>query len=378
MAEQDEKKDSVRYCVTAVIDLLGFSSHLEIASNDVRTNIGREAINRLQTLEKAIELMEAERSVSPESYPATYHYVRINDAIIITVDLSDFLKPSIGQSAKDGLSGNDIQQHFDLEKLDTFEEFMHAYRAKLYDEVSGLMRFIGLVARLHSFINQTENSSYFPGARTIVSSGYRIPFYTKNAEDFLSANFSFSNAYLAEKKLHGPFFFIEDSIIKNLCANLPTRNLFRFACYIPGPTIFNPLTSIDEDLDDRHEKTLTTPVEVELFRKPFIFRRLDPHPLSYLQVVFRLKPYLDGEKIPPETENIFGALLWRMVKSISIVPDANLEEHYLKGCGVPHLSINEDIRVTLETIELGESPTLNKQQQDVIKRFTDALTDTKT
>lgn len=39
MNVQNEDEE-VRYCVTAVLDLLGFSGHLEIAGNDLRTSIG--------------------------------------------------------------------------------------------------------------------------------------------------------------------------------------------------------------------------------------------------------------------------------------------------------------------------------------------------
>jgi len=44
----------VKYNVTAFMDLLGFSSHLEL-SGDLRTNIGQKAIERLQVLEDCID-----------------------------------------------------------------------------------------------------------------------------------------------------------------------------------------------------------------------------------------------------------------------------------------------------------------------------------
>src|SRR3990167_9642299 len=93
----ETSKTEIRYCVTAYIDLLGFASHLEIAS-DLRTNIGQAALDRLQTLEDAIALMEKERKICPLAYPENYYFIRINDAVIFTLDLPQILKPSVGQS----------------------------------------------------------------------------------------------------------------------------------------------------------------------------------------------------------------------------------------------------------------------------------------
>ena len=50
----ENEDEGIRYCVTAVTDLLGFSSHLATAGNDLRTSIGRVAIKRLETLERAL------------------------------------------------------------------------------------------------------------------------------------------------------------------------------------------------------------------------------------------------------------------------------------------------------------------------------------
>jgi hypothetical protein len=60
--EASGNNPQVKYCVTAVIDLLGFSSHLETGGNDLRTNIGQEAIKRLQILEDALRLMNDVRN----------------------------------------------------------------------------------------------------------------------------------------------------------------------------------------------------------------------------------------------------------------------------------------------------------------------------
>jgi len=79
----------VKYCVTAVLDLLGFSSHLEVGRNDLRTKIGTEAIRRLQILEESLQLLQKDRAGYENGYPADFYATRINDSIILTLDLSD-------------------------------------------------------------------------------------------------------------------------------------------------------------------------------------------------------------------------------------------------------------------------------------------------
>jgi hypothetical protein len=75
-----QQGSDVKYCVTAMIDLLGFSSHLEIGSYDLRTTIGKQAVNRLENLEKAIALSNGERKKYRKYYPQIYSTRRINCA----------------------------------------------------------------------------------------------------------------------------------------------------------------------------------------------------------------------------------------------------------------------------------------------------------
>lgn len=224
----------VKYCVTAVIDLLGFSSHLEIGGNDLRTNIGQEAIKRLQILEDALRLMNDEKSLCKDEYPKEFYATRINDALILTLDLPSFLTPSIGESIKRGISANEIDQFFDLDSLGSEEEFEQVYIARLSQEVTDLIRFVGLIARLHHYVNRKENSAFFPGAKTVVATGYRRTFLVNGKEDFLAANFSFSNAYLAEKQLHGAKLFLDNNIAELSCAT-HSRGIFCFLRRGVGP-----------------------------------------------------------------------------------------------------------------------------------------------
>jgi hypothetical protein len=194
----------VKYCVTAVIDLLGFSSHLEIGGNDLRTNIGQEAVKRLQILEDALRLMNDETSVCQDEYPKEFYHTRINDALILTLDLPNFFTRSVCEEIKRGISPNEIEQFFDIDSIGIGEEFEQVYEARRLQEIADLVRFVGLIARVHHYVNRKENSAFFSGAKTVVATGYRRTFLVNGTEDFLAANFAFSNAYLAEKELHGP------------------------------------------------------------------------------------------------------------------------------------------------------------------------------
>jgi hypothetical protein len=359
----------VKYCVTAVIDLLGFSSHLEIGGNDLRTNIGQEAIKRLQILEDALRLMNDERSLCKDEYPKEFYQTRINDAPILTLDLPIFFTPPVGELVKSGISANEIAQTFDLDSIKSEEEFEEAYETKLLEETVDLIRFVGLIARIHDYINRKENATYFPGAKTVVASGYRRTFFAQGKEDFLAANFSFSNAYLAEKHLHGPKLFLDNNIIQLLYVNRFARNLLRFASYVSQSTQFDPIREYDDPLFPSGETVKAEPVPVSILRRPFIFRELDPSILAYLQVILRLSMYLLGEK---ESKAIS---FW--LKIFNAIKDGPSTKE-LKAGIVPKFpvrlqsDIESDIRIFSELVESGKSAIIERQREktleDVMKR----------
>jgi len=357
MNVQNEDEE-VRYCVTAVLDLLGFAGHLEIAGNDLRTSIGREAVKRLELLEQALGLIAEERVSCELEYPETFHHIRINDAIIFSLDLPDLLKPSVGESVRKGMSAHDILKFFDIDQFEDDQEFRAAYEARLMTDVVGLVLFVGMLARLHLFINRIENSSFFPGARTVIATGYRRPFVTKRAEDFLSANFSFSNAYLAEKSLHGPNFYVDNNVSQLLCANRFAQNLLRFACYTSGVAQFDPYVDYEDVLSLRDTRFLTKPIELTLFRKSFQFRQLDPYPLAHLQLIPRLMSYLQGLKEPADGGKAIAAVARSKIRAMAEGPAVTADEPSAKSLGGMIFDLETDIRVLSELIESGQSPTL--------------------
>jgi hypothetical protein len=350
------KNRGVKYCVTALIDLLGFSSHLEVGRNDLRTSIGQEAISRLQMLEDAIDLLESERESCHQEYPSSLTYKRLNDAIILTLDLPDFLMPSVGQSVREGISVNEISEFFDPESFTTLEDFASAYELKLSTDITGLMKFVGLVARMHAYINRRENSAYFPGAKTVIAAGYRTPFFRDETEDVLSSNFSFANAFLAAKDLHGAALFLDDSLAHLLYANQFSRNLLRFACYVGGPTKFDPFIDYEDLLYRTHAREKTKPVDITLFRMPFSFREMDPRPLAYLQVIPRLSKYLRGKE-SPKSEGLFLRAFEAIQNGPRIDQPDDLPVEY------PLSSIRNDLEdyigIFSELAETGHSPKKN-------------------
>jgi hypothetical protein len=357
--EKQAQQEEVRYCVTAVVDLLGFSAHLEVGGHDVRTTIGREAVTRLQTLEDGLRLIEAERELAHREYPAEFSYIRINDALILSMDLPPILMPSVGESIKQGFTGNDLGRFFDLGQYEDEDDFRRDYQDRLAEEVSGLIQFIGIIARLHSYIHRREAESYFPGARTIVATGYRRPFSTGKREDFLAANFSFSNAYVAEQHLKGARLFLDNNVAQLLCANRFACNLLRYACWVRRDTEFDPLDDHEDVLWLSSEWRLSTAVDVTLFRKSFRFREVDAQPLGFLQVVPRTRHHLEwGGESPTDQE-------WPRLRSlIRNGPDRDLGASttsnpfplsYLRN------DLVEDIRTFSEFVETGDSAILREK-----------------
>ncbi|MCU1267690.1 MAG: hypothetical protein JWM21_4008 [Acidobacteria bacterium] len=361
------KDQQVKYCVTAIIDLLGFSSHLEIGGNDLRTNIGQEAVNRLQILEDAIRLMNDERVLCKDEYPKEFYYTRINDAVILTLDLPRFFTPSVGELIKRGVSANEIDQFFDLDSIGGDEEFEQAYVTKLSEDTGDLVRFVGLIARIHHYVNRKENTAYFPGAKTVVASGYRRTFFAEGKEDFLAANFSFSNAYLAEKDLHGSNLFLDNNIVQLLCANRFARNLLRFASYVSHPAQFDLFREYDDPLFPPGATVKKEPVAVSLFRKRFSFRELNPSILAYLQVIPRLSTYLLGEK--KSKAESFSLSVFEAMKEGPSKADLNLDSAPIFRGRILREDIENDIRIFSEIVECGESAILKEQRERSLREL---------
>jgi hypothetical protein len=297
MTEEKNAETKIKYCIAAMIDLLGFSSHLEISSYDLRTKIGNQAIERLQILEKSLDFMNSELSKLPQFYPEKLQVRRINDAIILAIDLDDFLIPSIGQSIRRGFSANELEEFFPEEKLEDDEAFLKNYNGRLLSCVEPLAQFVGLTSRVYNYINRHESESFFPGAKSVIATGIRKPFYDKTGnEDIFSANFSLSNAYIAEQKLKGSFFYIDNYILQLLASHPFTKNVMRYSLFVSKDIMFDPFKEYDDLFYLPNDYVVPSPEEIILFRKSYYFRKLQPSPLTYLQIIPEIMPYLKGEK----------------------------------------------------------------------------------
>jgi len=342
----------VKYCVTAIIDLAGFSSHLEVGYADIRTNIGQQAISRLHTLVDSLKYLETEKKSYKDYYPA-FQYFRANDSIILNIDLPQFLMPSIGDFVRNGISPNEINKFFDINSFHNDREFVKKYKARTIEETANLRKFIGIIARLHSFINRTEAAAFFPGAKTIVSSGYRREFYAEGKEDVLSANFAFSNSYLANRYLHGPKLFLDNNISKMLCTNRYAQNIVRFAAFSGYSKSFDPMIDYKDTLYEKSILRKGQEIEVSLLRRNFIYREFNSTPLAYLQIVDHINPYLTGRRKSRASSHWLS-----IINAIRNGPEFKSEsEDTLKYSSIYSIrtDIENDVRIFPEIVETGKS-----------------------
>ena len=313
MLERGEQQVSgVKFNVCALIDLLGFSSHLEISGYDLRTAIGEQAIRRLETLEEGMALIHKETEESPQVVPKGLRVQRINDAIICTMDLDDFLLPSTGQTRFTGTSANDLAAHFNLESFDNSADFLSVYEARLCEAIEPIQQFLGIVARLHLFIQKREGIGFFPGARTIISTGFRRPFRSfQEQDDALSANFAFANAMVADKSLHGPHLYIDNNLIELCSRDRLARNLMRFSCFEWRDAAYDCLSDEEpiEGIIWREATKVSDPEALMLFRRRYLFRRLNASPLSYLQHLTFLRPCIERDEKADRSNPYFAHVL---------------------------------------------------------------------
>jgi hypothetical protein len=270
VSKDSDDDQPTKYCATAILDLQGFSSHLELG-NDLRTSIGTAAITRLETLALAARTIEAEVEAAIPELQGELHIQRINDALILGIDLPATLTPPIGASVRVGM---------------TYDEFEIDQ-----ERVSNLMRFIGIVSRAHNFINEIESEAYHPGVKTIVATGYRRSMGLAK-EDYWSANFSFSNSYLAEQFLKGANLFVDSNILQMLSYSDPSHHLMRIATQFTEVQRYDPTQARSKTgmsiYGTRPAKSYTGMI----LRKEFVFYELWPRALSFFQLMPQLLPII--------------------------------------------------------------------------------------
>lgn len=360
--------NDVKYGITAMIDLLGFSSHLEIASYDLRTNIGEQAVQRLKTLEDALNFMEKERKEFPEYYPEEIHIQRINDAIFLSMDLDEYLIPEIGAAIRGSVTNEEMKELFSEEELTDYESFKKSYCTRNSNSIQPINKFIGLVSRIYLYINKIESKFFFPGAKAVVSTGFRKQFRRNDGtEDFFSANFSLSNSYIAESKLKGSKLYIDNYIIQLLSVNEYSKNILRCSILVKNNDVFDITKDYDDPFFPSNSFKVTKPIELFLFRKSYWFQELNPIPLSYLQILNKFENFLKNEN-----ENKLGGVYGTILNSIRQgVSKEELEKNEFKFSMIYNFIqiIDKSIDEFYELAETGDT----KNRKELMSKYLDEL-----
>jgi hypothetical protein len=320
----------IKYCVTAFIDLLGFASHLEIGA-DLRTNIGEQAILRLDNLSNAMRMVSNEQQNCPEHYPESFDLKRINDALVITMDLPDHLKPEIGHARRKAISDKHFEEilaqedNIPTEEGDDVTNMTTKYLKSLKADTRDLFLFCGLVSRIFNYIKYQESAMTFPGPRGVVSTGYRKMYTgTGGEQDYLSANFAFSNAYIAESKLKGAgsSIFFDNNILQLLALDNISKNFLRYSLFVATDSDFDPTKDYEDPLYLPINREIKKEIEVELLRKKYIFRETNPRVMAFFQILNYLEPYMNGHK-PFQSLKLFSKVLSSLtvLKSIEEIKD---------------------------------------------------------
>ena len=175
-------ENGVRWSCSAQVDLLGFANQIALSKCDIRAQTGEQAIERLSSLEQALRMLEQEKDRYPRLYPSGLHYVRLNDALFFGID-AEHLSPPTGQVTLTG--GYSPKEFLQADSPGGVE----MVQGKVEESAGEVAKFLGLVARVHNYINAREAEKSLPGCRTVVASGLRKCFEDRQGrDDFFAAN----------------------------------------------------------------------------------------------------------------------------------------------------------------------------------------------
>ncbi len=281
-----------RWTCSAQVDLLGFADLLMAANWDTRSQIGRLAIQRISRLTDAVRLFEKERAAHPNLYPEHLYSRRFNDTLFLGVDVEGFNPPEGRTTQTGGYSIAELKKDAKLEgplgSLDV--------KGTSAAEVAKL---VGLVARIHMYVDSRDRELGFPGCRTVVATGLRgCVTDSEEQDDYFSANLSVSIAFEADKQggsagLAGNHIYVEDDVGVAISYCHLTKAMFAYAKFLPKERPLVDPYQFDrppEQADEvgilplpRRTWDVSEPLTVEILRKPCSFRRLNPAVLSNLQ-----------------------------------------------------------------------------------------------
>lgn len=313
----------MRWSCSAQLDLLGFSNHLMVTNWDIRTPTGGQAIERLSSLEEAIRLFEQEKGRYPDLYPSGLQYIRFNDAIFLGMDV-EHLAPPAGRTTLTG--GYSIDQ---LRKL-LPKEGQTAFEGTTAESSSDVAKFLGLVARMHLYINEREAKKSFPGCRTVVASGLRKCFSDRRGtDDFFSANFSVSTAFEAGQQgssagLRGNYLYVEDDVAMAISYCEPCHAILGFSKFfrtdspLADPYQYEHVQKGTFSLS-RGSWTVSEPIVLDMMRKRLVFRRLNPTVLTNLQLFKDYQRLADESTKNEDFEKLIRKSLYDSTPSVEAI-----------------------------------------------------------
>jgi hypothetical protein len=175
------------------------------------------------------------------------------------------------------------------------QEGQPVFKGTTAESGGDVARLLGLVARIHTYVNRLEKEKGFPGCRTVVASGLRKCFANrKGVDDFFSANFSVSTAFEAEKigasvGLKDNNLYVEDDVAMAISYCEPCHAILGFSKFIATDSSkINPYSyqcaQEGTILLTRDLYSVPEPIVLDIMKKRLNFRRLDPIVLTNLQL----------------------------------------------------------------------------------------------
>jgi len=255
-------------------------------------------------LDKAIALAKKDIVEHPKIYDFPIKHSRFNDSIYYVINLRPDIIPTVGSVELTGggsLSDYKKMTGKTLKGEDGVKGFYNFYAS----EGNKTATFIGFISRIHGFINAKEKEKHFMGCRTVISSGYRKKYIDESGtEDYFSANFSLANAYLAnkmgsQKGFSGNGLYVEDNVARIIGYDEECKNVLRFSKYIYSNELSDPYEYSYKLYGSSY---LVSPrIEIELFKKKYIYRQLNSEVLSNFRLMPLLKELLNEKYIIDES-----------------------------------------------------------------------------
>ena len=263
---------------------------MDLAAYDVRSGIGREALKRLNTLEKALGAVETEANEDSSYFPSDASCIRLNDSLIFMMDMDPAYLPPVGNPDIWPPSGEKAMEWAKERGMGRTD--YTGINDQLYEaQARRLAKFLGLVARVHNFVNTEEGRMSFPGCRTVIASGLRKTFHDRNEkDDFLAINFSLRNAYFVQesgsaKGFIGNNIFLDDNVARVVSSDRVSHGLLYFSQFTEEIRKSDPFVpNSSEPIGGMPHLNRPHRLNVEIHRRNYSFTALNPDSLSNLQL----------------------------------------------------------------------------------------------